>query len=187
MRISRGFPLVRAALASAIAGHWLANGLADPDEYALVGLTYEGFALVPILIQTALVAALIVAATIWRPARWSTFRPSRAALAAMLAASQLGLSWLLEATERLSLGSTYAGAFSGGWLQSGFGLELVIAVASAALLVILALGLRTLVKVLLAQRRPAPRPQRAPRPWIESVRPVRYLDGSGAVRAPPSP
>jgi hypothetical protein len=35
-------PLVRAALISALVGHWIANAIADQGEYAAVGLRYEG-------------------------------------------------------------------------------------------------------------------------------------------------
>ena len=52
MRPGRRLPLIRVALVSALVGHWIANAIADPGEYAVVGLRYEGAALRPILIQT---------------------------------------------------------------------------------------------------------------------------------------
>lgn len=186
---SRRFPLVRAALASAIAGHWLANALADPGEYARVGLEYSGRALLPIAVQTLLVLSLIGLATALsrrrpHPAR-TNLSPVRMAM--ILAGSQLALSWLFEATERLTLSHEYVEAFEGGWLASEFGLELLVALVSAVILVVLARAVGTLVRVLLARRqRPAPSPEPRRFTHRQAPRHVRHLVGAGAVRAPPA-
>ena len=93
-RPRRRLPLIRVALMSALVGHWIANAIADPDEDAVVGLRYEGAALRPILIQTALVALAILAITLAqgfrrRPAHVD--RTSIIALAVMLVALQTAL------------------------------------------------------------------------------------------------
>lgn len=190
MRTSlRRFPLVRAALASAIAGHWLANALADPDEYARVGLGYSGSALLPIVVQTIGVLALIGLATVL--ARRSTPRTARrlrpVPVTLVLTGSQLALSWFFEATERLTLSREYLEAFEGGWLESGFGLELAVALASAVILVVLARAAGTLVRILLS-RKHRPVPRTAPEPFTpyDVPRTVRHLVGAGSVRAPPT-
>ncbi len=195
MRRGRRLPLIRVALGSALVGHWIANAIADPDEYAAVGLRYEGAALRPILFQTALVALAIVAITLAqrfrrrrRVARARVDHPSTIALTLMLMALQTTLFAAMEITERLSVGEAYAAAFRGGVLDRGFAVELAVALATALLLVALAIGVRRIVLAILSAPRTLPTGV-APDvpPTTTFVRPVLILAGSGGVRAPPVP
>jgi hypothetical protein len=191
VRRDRRLPLIRVALVSALVGHWIANAIADPGEYASVGLPYEGAALRPISIQTALVALAIVAITLahrlgFRRRRARVDHPSTIALTLMLVALQTTLFAAMEITERLSIGEAYAAAFRGGILGRGFAVELVVAIATALLLVGIAIGVRRIVRAILMS--PRTRPAVGP-PVVASettfVRPVLILAGSGGVRAPP--
>jgi hypothetical protein len=147
MQRSRGLPLFRAALVTALAGHWIANSIADPIEYASVGLRYDGAALRPIILQSVIVALLVglltLASRLRLPQRWIHRDSSltRTELALLLLGAQIGLSGLMEMTETLALGGAYAAAFRTGFLDVGFGVELLIAIVSALLLVALAIGL----------------------------------------------
>jgi hypothetical protein len=186
-------PLVRVALVSALIGHWIANAIADPLEYASVGLRYEGAALRPIAFQTAAVLAALIVLTVVRrlhpgrrlaaPRRLT----SRTALTLMLTGLQMGVFGAMEVTERLALGETYAAAFHGGILDGGFVLELVVAIASALVLVALAIAVTRAVRSILSGprgRTPSADPvQHAESPF---VRPVLILAGSGGMRAPPT-
>jgi hypothetical protein len=188
---SRRLPLIRVALASALVGHWVANAIADPGEYASVGLRYEGAALRPILFQTAFVALAIVAITLARrvrvPCRPASFdRTSAITLTAMLTAFQIVAFATMEVTERLSIGERYSAAFRGGILDRGFVIELVVAIAIALLLVAIAIGVRRIVRAVFSAPRTRPvaiGPQHARETTF--VRPVLILAGSGGVRAPP--
>jgi hypothetical protein len=193
MQRSRGLPLFRAALVTALAGHWIANSIADPIEYASVGLRYEGAALRPIILQSVIVALLIGLLTLGPrlrlPQRWIDRGSSltRTELALLLIGSQIGLSGLMELTERLALGAAYTTAFRTGFLDVGFGVELLIAIVSALLLVALAIGVARAIRALLPRARTRTNVDE-PRSPIEApfVRRVLTLAGSGGVRAPPS-
>ena len=188
----RRLPLIRVALASALVGHWIANALADPGEYAAVGLRYEGSALRPILIQTVVVGLAVLAITLGRRFGWLRARRARLdgasvlVLAAVLSAFQIVAFAAMEVTERLSIGERYAAAFRGGILDRGFAIELVVAIATALLLVGIAIGVRRIVRAILSS--PRARPAVVPPVMAGEtsfVRPVLILAGSGGVRAPP--
>jgi hypothetical protein len=189
----RGFPIVRAVLTSAMVGHWVANAVADPGEYARIGRQYAGDALHPILIQTGVVALLVTLMTLLARRR-APGGPSSARilgsapLLGVLLGTQVSLVVLLEWTERVALGAPYAGAFGGGPFESGFIIELVLAAGSALLLVLLCAAagrilkalLRTTVELAIAD------PQVRQPVVLEVARPVGALVGAGGERAPPS-
>jgi hypothetical protein len=187
-------PLVRAALVSALVGHWIANAIADPLEYASVGLRYEGEAFRPIAFQTAAVLVALIGLTIAPRlrVRWRLDAPplvsSKAALTLLLTSLQVALFGVMEISERIALGESYAAAFRGGILDGGFALELVVAIASALVLVALAIVVTRAVKSILTRSRERP-PSREPVQHAEApfVRPVLILAGSGGMRAPPIP
>jgi hypothetical protein len=185
-------PLFRVALMSALVGHWIANAIADPIEYASVGLRYDADALRPILFQSILAGVLLVSLTmaarlrVTRRLSHRMLEGPRLPLAALLATMQICLFVVMEITERIALGETYARAFHGGVLDAGFGIELVIAIASALALVALAMAVTRVVRSLLG-RTPTARPsadRSGPREHTH-VRAIRLLAGSGGVRAPP--
>lgn len=190
----RRFPVIRAALASALAGHWIANAVADPGEYARVGLEYAGEAMYPILVQTAatllLIGALSLGAPWWRArTRPIARRPMRPLpLLILLVVFQIGFFWLMEGTERMSLEGRYEKAFEVGLFESGFVLELLIAIVSALLVVLLARFTSRFVKAFLKTRRQVESPLAggfAPS-IVEFIRPIEVLAGAGCVRAPPA-
>jgi len=187
---ARRFPLLRAIIATALLGHWVANALADPGEYAAVGLRYEGRALYPILIQTALAAAVIVALTLLARTQAHLLptadRLSRWVLTALVVTTQVALAAGLEVTERVGIGDAYARAFHEGLVDRGFALELGIALLSAIVLVVLTLAVAHVVRAIMrrsiARRRSGPNPVR---PLADVPAPRAVLVVGGGVRAPP--
>ncbi len=190
--VGRSFPFVRASLVTALVGHWIANAVMDPIEYEAVGLRYSGEALVPILVQSAL-TVVVFGVLSWfanrrRHGPLPAWRLSQAALRIALVTSQLGLLWMLEASERLALGETFAPAFHGGLVDHTFFLELVVATLSAALLVALAGATTRLLRTFLRD----PRPVRVASPLEVGVvdgprrRAAPVMAGAGGERAPPS-
>jgi uncharacterized membrane protein len=189
---TRGLPLFRAALVSALIGHWIANAIADPIEYASVGLRYEGEAFRPILFQTAIVVIAVLVMTLasrLRPRRRLDLdlAGSRAVLTVVLATIQLVSFTAMEITERLALGEGYTAAFRSGVFDGGFAVELIVAIVSALLLVALAIALTRVVQAFFSgsrRRSAVVEPVR----HIETpfVRRVLILAGSGGMRAPPS-
>jgi uncharacterized membrane protein len=148
--------LLRAIIATALLGHWVANALADPGEYAAVGLRYEGRALYPILIQTALAVLAIAALSVLAGTR-AHLAPaaehlSRRLLTVIVVSVQVALVAGFEVTERIGIGEAYAQAFREGLFDRGFALELGIALLSAILLVALTLALAHVVRAI--RRRP---------------------------------
>ena len=189
----RRFPLVRAALASALAGYWVANAIADPREYEAVGLRYEGAALVPILAQTAVVSLVLcltgIASWWWnrRNGESRSFNLRPAAICGCLVVFQIGAFTVMETVERVWLGESYAAAFKGGVFDLGFLIELLIAIASALLLVALMRAMARVVRAILAASHVGEAADRET-PWPRPpafVRPVPILAGAGGVRSPP--
>ena len=191
MSEARRFPLLRAIVATALLGHWVANAVADPGEYAAVGLRYEGRALVPILAQTALgVLAIILLGVIARrrahliPAAERLPRPI---LTAIVMATQVALAAGMEVTERIAIGDAYGQAFRTGVLDRGFALELGIALISAVILVALTLALAKVVRAIRAQWLGPLRPAAARRARpIDACLPLPAISRGGGGRAPPA-
>jgi hypothetical protein len=183
--------LLRAIIATALLGHWVANALADPGEYAAVGLRYEGRALYPILIQTALAVLAIAALSVLAGTR-AHLAPaaehlSRRLLTVIVVSVQVALVAGFEVTERIGIGEAYAQAFREGLFDRGFALELGIALLSAILLVALTLALAHVVRAI--RRRPITLGRSTPnplgRPADKFARRPSLVVGGG-VRAPPA-
>jgi len=191
----RGFPLFRAALGSALVGYWVANAVADPREYAAIGLRYEGSALHPILAQTLIALVLLGLTSIpafrrtrpTTPSAWLDRGP--VAVFGLLTLVQVGLFGLMETVERLWLGSGYADAFHGGPFDLGFLIEVLIAIVSAVVVVAVMTAMVRAVRAILAGPRPLPAPGEPATAHVHPapfVRPVPVLVGAGGVRAPPA-
>jgi hypothetical protein len=172
----------RGTLLCALAGHWVANGVADADQYASAGLQYTWRAFLPIAVQTVL---LLVAVVLLGPAsrRWGGVErpPLRGArLFGALAASQLALFLLMEVSERL----VQREPFTEGLLASGFDVELLFAIGSAVLLAVVGSVALRVIRSL--RRRPGTRRMEGgigltPR----HVAPAHRSILVGGVRAPP--
>lgn len=191
---SRGFPLARGIVATAAFGHLVANAIADPLEYEAISREYAGQASNFTLIQTGIVLAGILLVTLMLrrvPARGIDFTKhlGRGQLACLLVAAQTGLSAGLEQWERIVLDPEFSAAFEGDFLETGFLLEILIAVGSAALLMLLVEAFRSVVQSWSRARslhtwgdgRPILRP-----PLVMIRQRSLVLTGAGANRAPPS-
>lgn len=177
---------VRGTLLSAICGQWVAHLLLDPNEYAEAGLRFTWRASVPIVVQTMLVLVIVAALGRLCARRGSGERTSirrrltASQLLAILAMSQLALFFLMEVSERL----VQREPFTEGLFASGFALEILFALVSALLLVLLgSIALRVIRSI----RRQAPSISAS-----DSIGPILEIDAQarlaatqGDPRAPP--
>ena len=176
----------RGALLAALGGHWLGNLLLDEGHYVDAGLSRVTPASLPILVQTILVAAVVL---LLRPQLLHAspriqlavqrLTPGRAV--AWLITAQVGLFIFLEGSERIAHGE----AFSGGTFSSGFFVEVALALAIALLLT--AIGM-VAARAIGTPRRRRPRSQH---PIVHVTNPdagIRHRATqvpAGGVRGPP--
>jgi len=189
----RGIALIRAAGVSVLIGHWLADLLFDPHQYASGAQKLLGELNDPIYAQTILAAVAFVALTRWGKRRERTGAPlllggaSRLRLLGVLLAADVILFLGLEATERTAIGLMSGRATGVGALGAGFMTELLVAVGGALLLALLGVATVRIVRHLTARARVI----RAIRPRVfvpqRSRRLPLVLAGTGGVRAPPRP
>jgi hypothetical protein len=178
----------RASLLVALTGHAIANVFLDEEQFVRAGVEYTWMGSVPLLVQ-ALVLGVVVA-SLGPLARRSRRRPSTSGPVrtvrtvrrfAASAGSQLALFLVLELTERLAQSEP----FVEGLLGSGFSLELIFALVSAALLAAIATLTARVIDALRRHRR-ARASTDGPRPF-PSLRPrARSVIVAGGVRAPPA-
>jgi hypothetical protein len=175
--------LLRAVIATSLAGHWIANTLFDADQYrgntALLDKLNA-----PFLVQAALALVAIVVLSMRGKASRSLVSLDRSTLAAVLVGLQVVLFVGLEASERLALGMLADGTGELGVFGVGFLTELLVAVGTSLLLVVGAEATRRL----LATREPRtwPHAQLQAVPDAPGVRPpLEAVSGSGGDRAPP--
>ena len=108
-------------------------------------------------------------------------------MTSILVAIQMASFAVMEVTERLALGENYGAAFRSGVLDAGFSVELIVAIASALLLVALALAVTRVVRAILqGSRRRIASLEPALRIEGPFVRRLRINAGSGGMRAPPT-
>ncbi|HYG73176.1 MAG TPA: hypothetical protein VEC15_12950 [Actinomycetota bacterium] len=175
----------RASLLVALAGHGLANVFLDEEQFVRAGLEYTWLASVPLLVQSIVLAAVV--ASLGPLARRSHRRPSipdRVRISrrfAVFAVSQLALFLVLELTERLAQREP----FVDGLLGSGFSLELVFALVSAALLAAMA-SVTAHVIAAVRRRRRVRRSTGRLRPFPDLRPRARDVIVAGGVRAPPA-
>ena len=176
----------RGALLAALGGHWLGNLLLDEGRYVDEGLSHAAPASLPILVQSIVVAAIVL---LLRPQvlhaspriQLAVQRLTPARAVAWLIAVQVGLFIFLEGSERIAHGE----AFSGGTFSSGFFVELALALAIA--LVLTAIGM-VAARAIGAPRRRRPTSQH---PIVHVTNPdagVRHRAAqvpAGGVRGPP--
>lgn len=130
---------VRGTLLSALCGHWIANLLLDPGQYERAGLEYTWRAALPVLFQTTLVMMVMVVLGALSDRERSTrdsrgrLRSNLVRLLILLVTSQLLLFLLMEVSERV----IQREPFTDGLFASGFAFELLFAIGSALLLVLL--------------------------------------------------
>jgi hypothetical protein len=188
----RGIRLIRAALLTALAGHWIADAIFDREQYA--GATPEVLGALndPILVQTVLVLIASAALTVCgyrrrREGAASLFASlGRTHLLGVLVGAQLLLFVGMEATERLSIDVLHQEeSISVGVFGTGFAAELVVAIGTALALALLGEATARFVGRLRARDRVAA----TDAPLSNSRRGFdpapRALVGAGGVRAPP--
>ena len=188
---NRGIRLLRAALPTALVGHWIANALFDREQYAGLSPRVLQHLNDPLLIQGLFTALAVAGLTVWLRSR---FRGGTASLLAgsrtlraigVLLVAQLCVFVAMEATERLALAALYPEAAEVGVFGEGFLAELAVAVGTALGLSFVGAATVRVVRILRGSRA-APRSDR--RPWVvvgDFFRPPLVLRGTGSVRAPP--
>lgn len=186
-RAPRAIAVIGLAAAGVVLGHWLAYRLAVPEPgvraevLARSGHGYWGLAVRGAVVLGVAAAVLTVLAAI-RGRDDSTLHPQ--GLALRLAVAQVLAFSAMEVTERLVVGAPVAGLLHHGLFLAGLALQVGLAAAGAAVLLLLARATVRLAAALRPRRRLPARPARwRPVAGFVPRRPV--LAGAAAPRGPP--
>ncbi len=186
-RPARSYAPFRAAILSALLGHWIANALFDRYQYAGAGPALLDRLDDPMLVQAALGLIAVIALTIrsrHREATTVTRGLNRGSLALLLVGVQLVLFIGMEGSERLTI-DAIAGDHTGvGPFEVGFFAELVVAVGSALILAFVGEAAKRFLGRLRGTELSAPTREASFLPPGHAPA-ARMLAGAGGVRAPP--
>lgn len=183
----RGVSLLRATVATALLGHWIANSLFDRDQYAGGGPEVLSRLDDPILVQTGLALIAITLLTLWDRRQGSLLAGlGRLQLVGSLVAAQLVLFVSMEATERLAIDALSAEPLDVGVFGAGFLAEFVVAVGSALLLAALGAATKRILRLLRSREVAVDAAPSQPVVVVGFGPLPRALAGAGGVRAPPS-
>lgn len=180
--------LFRAALATALLGHWLANALFDRDQYTGAGSQFLNRLDDPLLIQGLFGLVAIGALTIFdrrrKASRWS-WRARHPSVLVLLVVVQLALFLAMEASERLAIAALLEQEADVSIFGTGFIAELLVAVGSAVLLAVAGEATRRVLHGL--RREPERAAPRSTTSLVVGRTPsTSLLVGGGGVRAPPA-
>lgn len=182
--------LLRAAIVSALLGHWLANALFDREQYAGAGSEILGRLDEPFLVQAALAFAAVVLLTIRDRRRRGagSFLPGigRVQMVALLVGVQLVLFVGMETTERLAIDVIAGERADVAVFGTGFLAEFAVAIGSALLLALLGETSKRILELLRPGEGAATSPLAPSFVLSGFASPPLVLAGSGGVRAPPS-
>ncbi len=185
--------MLQIALATALAGHWLANALFDRDEYAGASPDVVGRLHDPAVFQTVLAALAVAGLALWERRRrrrgsdplLATVGGSR--LVAILVGAQLLLFVGLEASERIAIEVLSSETTNVKALGVGFIAEFLVAMVAALVVSVLGATTAHIVKILRHCRQTPVRESWKGSPTTPFVPGRRGFFGSGGVRAPPVP
>jgi hypothetical protein len=179
------------AAAGVSVAHWLAYRVVTPHEHLreeLLERTGHRYSNILFALAFGVFAAVVAGAVAARVSagRKRLLRPSFGKIARRLSVWQMG-GWIaLELTERLVVAHHHSSIFTEPVLWIGLGVQLLVAVVSALLFVVLDRALGRIIELV----RGLPDPPRARRSWpIVQAAPVRTarLGGAWRSRGPPHP